>query len=223
MTKIISIITARSGSKRLKNKNIKKLKGKELIYYTIKASTNCKHVDETYVDTDSKKIRKISEKYGAKVPFLRVKKLSGSKSDSIETIKTFVKRLKRNNIEKDIIYVVLLQPTSPLRSKTHLENAIKKFKKNKLKTSLVSVTKKPTMFFYKNTLVQRKNKFFFLNIKKKEDFKFNANGAIYIFKLKNLMTKKPFGKNILPFVMSAKDSVDIDYQDDFDLAEKLIN
>ena len=73
MSLIVSIITARKNSKRLKNKNIKKLNKKPLIYYTIKSSLTSKFIDKTYVSTDSKNIAKISKGYGAEVPYLRSK------------------------------------------------------------------------------------------------------------------------------------------------------
>ena len=71
MIKFIALIPARIGSTRIKKKNIKLLKGKPLIYYTIKASLKSKFISRTIVLTDSKEIKKISKKYQAEVPFLR--------------------------------------------------------------------------------------------------------------------------------------------------------
>lgn len=224
MTKIISIITARSGSKRLPAKNIKKINGKELIYYTINASLKTKSINETYVDTDSFGIKRIAERHGAQVPFLRDNKFSHSKADSIETIKSFIKKLY-NTKKSDIDYVVLLQPTSPLRTTKHIDKAVNMFLRRNAYTSLVSVTRCPTMFFERNQLKKKGKKFYFdTKIKKvKSNDKFHANGAIYIFKKKHLISKKPFGNNILPFFMQIADSVDIDYAEDFNLAKKLLS
>ena len=77
--KILSVIQARSGSKGIPNKNIYKINNHPLISYTIKASTNCKLIDRTIVWTDSEHYAKIARSYGAQVPFLRPKKLSGDK------------------------------------------------------------------------------------------------------------------------------------------------
>ena len=74
--KILAIITARGGSKSLPDKNIKKLKGKPLIYYTIKAALKSKLINKSILSTDSKKIIKISKKFGIEVPFIRPKKLA---------------------------------------------------------------------------------------------------------------------------------------------------
>ena len=76
----IAFITARKGSKRLKKKNIKIFKKKPLIYYSIRNSIESKLINHTIVSTDSKIIAKVSKKYGADVPFLRDKKLSGDKN-----------------------------------------------------------------------------------------------------------------------------------------------
>ena len=224
MTKIISIITARSGSKRLPAKNIKKINGKELIYYTINASLKSKRINETYVDTDSLSIKKIAERHGAQVPFLRDKKFSHSKADSIETIKFFLKKLY-NTKKNDADYVVLLQPTSPLRTARHIDKAVNMFLRSNDYTSLVSVIRCPTMFFERNQLKKKGKKFNFdtKTKKTKSNDKFHTNGAIYIFKKKHLISKKPYGNNILPFFMQIADSVDIDYAEDFNLAKKLMS
>ena len=77
--KIISIIPVRSGSKRVKNKNIRKLIGLPLLAHTIKHSLYSKLIDRTIVSTDSNKYAKIAKKHGAEVPFLRPKKLATKK------------------------------------------------------------------------------------------------------------------------------------------------
>ena len=91
--KVLVIIPARSGSKGIKNKNIKILKKKPLISYTIKYAKNSNFVDQIVVTTDSTKYAKIAKKFGASVPFLRSKKLAGDKltklsleSDKIQRI-----------------------------------------------------------------------------------------------------------------------------------------
>ena len=73
---ILAVIPARSGSKGIKNKNIKILNGKPLIYYTIKYAIKCNFIDHIIVSTDSKKYATISKKFGAEIPFIRKKKIS---------------------------------------------------------------------------------------------------------------------------------------------------
>ena len=100
--KVLVIIPARSGSKGIKNKNIKILKKKPLISYTIKYAKNSNFVDQIVVTTDSTKYAKIAKKFGASVPFLRSKKLAGDKVKDYPVIKDCLKNseffLKQNLI-----------------------------------------------------------------------------------------------------------------------------
>ena len=120
--RVIAIIPARSGSKGLKNKNILILKGKPLIYYPIKAAKKSNLVDDVVVSTDSKKYKKIAEKYGAKCPFLRPKKISSDNSSSFDVVDHVIRFFKNRNIFYD--YLVLLEPTSPKTTYIDLNNAL---------------------------------------------------------------------------------------------------
>ena len=82
--KIIAIIPCRSGSKGIKNKNIKKIFGKPLIYYSIFFALQCKFIDRVIVSTDSKRYKKISKSFGAEGPFLRPKNISNDWSLDID-------------------------------------------------------------------------------------------------------------------------------------------
>ena len=122
--KFLAIIPARSGSKGIKNKNIRPFCGKPLIYYAIKEAKNCKFLDRIIVSTDSPKYAKIAEKYGAEVPFLRPAELSKDNSLIVDAVVDAVRKLKeRENYYPD--YIVLLQTTSPLRSSNDIRNCIK--------------------------------------------------------------------------------------------------
>ena len=107
--KKIAVITARGGSKRIKNKNLIYFYGKPLISYSIIAAKKTRMFDEIFVTTDSKKIKKISEKYGAIVPYLREKKLSDDSTGTHKVVENFIKRLKLHNCDICCIY-----PTAPL-------------------------------------------------------------------------------------------------------------
>ena len=103
--KIIALIPARSGSERVKNKNIKILKNLPLIAYTIRSAINSKIFDKIIVSTDSKKYSNISKKFGADVPFLRPKKISKSNSTDYEWVNFTIKKLLK--IEKKNIHIFL--------------------------------------------------------------------------------------------------------------------
>ena len=92
--KILGIIPARSGSKGVRNKNIKLLRSKPLIYWTIKTALKSK-LDNIIVSTDSLKIKKISEKYGANVPFMRPNNISRDNSKTIDVVKHALKFYKK--------------------------------------------------------------------------------------------------------------------------------
>ncbi|MBN1897583.1 MAG: acylneuraminate cytidylyltransferase family protein, partial [Spirochaetes bacterium] len=123
--KILGIIPARSGSKGIKDKNIFPLKGKPLIFYTIKEALRSRFLDRVIVSTDSKKYAAIAKTYKAEVPFLRPKGLAEDFSSPMEAIfhaLDFFK--KKERYIPDII--VWLQPTAPLRKAFHIDEAIKK-------------------------------------------------------------------------------------------------
>ncbi len=120
----ICIIPARSGSKRIKNKNIKKFFGKPLIYYSIKLALKSKIFNQVIVSTDSKRIAKIATKLGATVPYLRSKKNSNDKTPINEVLKEVILKLKVK--EK---FIFCLYPTAPLLKVQDLKKGLKKINK----------------------------------------------------------------------------------------------
>ena len=115
---MIAIIPARSGSKRIKNKNIKKFNKQPIICWSIKAAINSKLFEEVIVSTDSKKIKNIAEKYGAKVPFIRPKNLSGDFTPTRDVIKHALDYLKKKYGEVNDFCCIY--PTAPLLEKNTL-------------------------------------------------------------------------------------------------------
>ena len=123
--KVLAITLARGGSKEVKNKNIRKINGKPLIWFTIKEALKSKLIDQYIVSTDNQAIKKISQKYGAEVPFLRPKKFSTDKASSVEALQHAVKYLEtKENKKFDII--VELMCTNPLKNFQDIDNVIKK-------------------------------------------------------------------------------------------------
>lgn len=110
---MIAIIPARSGSKGLKDKNIKLLNGKPLIWYSVKAAIDSDCFDEVMVSTDSEKYAEIAKECGATVPFLRSEQQSSDTASSWDVVKEVVENFQK--IERCFDTVCLLQPTSPLR------------------------------------------------------------------------------------------------------------
>ena len=135
--KIIAIIPARGGSKGIPGKNIKQICGKPLIAWTIKQALSSRYIDEVFVSTDSKKIATVSKKYGAGVPFLRPAKYaldSSPTSDAvIHTLDTF------EAMGKKFDYLMVLEPTSPLRKRNDIDSSIKLIATGKKADCLISV------------------------------------------------------------------------------------
>ncbi len=125
----IAIIPARSGSTRIKNKNIKLIHGKPMISWVIQILKLSNFFDDIIVSTDSNKIAKIAIKNGATVPFIRSKKLSGPKIPTDIVIGDVIKKLKNNKQNK---YICCVYPTAILIHISDLKKGYKKLIKNNL-------------------------------------------------------------------------------------------
>lgn len=216
--KIIGLITARNNSKRIKGKNTKKLLGYPLVVWTIKSAKKVKELTDIYVSTDDDSVIKICKKFNVKAPWKRPKRLCNSKSTSEDAVIHFLNWYEKKFSKIDGL--LLLQPTSPFRKKTSIENAIKIFKKNPTKSvvsfSSIDDKKLNNLFFFNNK---------FKNIYKKKDILnlVKLNGSIYISSPKNLRKYKSFLKpQVVPLIQATKEeSIDIDTKDDWKLAEKI--
>jgi len=223
--KIICIIPARKGSKGLKDKNIKKLQNIPLIAWSILAAKKCKMIDEIIVSTDSKKISNIAKKYGANVPFLRPKNLATDRSSTFEVLKHAINFYKKEKVFFD--YVLLLEPTSPLRDYKDINFCLKKVLKKKIE-AMVSVTKvidQHPSFLYSlkknNVLVPYlKNKKKLYLRRQDVDYLYYLEGSLYISKISTLLKKRTFyHEKTQAYIVDKWKSLEIDDIDDFNLAQ----
>jgi len=230
-SEILAIIPARGGSKGINKKNIKKLKGKPLLEYTSTAALKSKYISRVILSTEDKEISKIGRDLGVEVPFLRSKNLAKDTTPSLIVFKEVLKILKKKeNYIPD--YVVILQPTSPFRTTDHIDEAIFSFL-NSTSDSLVSVVEVPHNFNPLTTMKLNKNKILknFIESKKpifqrqkKPKFYARNGAAIYITTPDCILNKNSLlGKKIMGFTMSKLDSIDIDDNEDWTLAEALLN
>jgi len=120
--RVLAIIPARGGSKGLPKKNIKEILGMPLIAWTIKQAQNCEYIDKIYVSTDSKEIASVSEEYGVNIPKLRPKHLAEDTSSSVDLVNYIIEDLETEGEVFD--YIVLLEPTSPMRRRGDIGNAL---------------------------------------------------------------------------------------------------
>ena len=152
--KILCIIPARKGSVGLKNKNIKPINKKPLIYWPIKAALKSKFIDYTLVTTNSSDVKNLSIKYGANVPFLRPEKLSKSNSKVSAVILHALEYLSKKKIKFD--YFILLEPTSPLTTSIDVDLMIKKLINKEDCDSLVTVAQNITAHPIFNLKIDKK-------------------------------------------------------------------
>ena len=225
--RILAIIPARGGSKGVKRKNIKLLNGKPLIWYTIEAAKKSEVIDKIIVSTDDEEIADVAKKFGAEVPFMRPSNLASDTSSSMDVYIHAIEWIN-NNFEERYDYILILQPTSPLRSSDDIIASIE-LVINKDANSVVSVCKVDHHPYWTNTLDKdlALNKF----IKKEAINKnrqelpdhYRLNGAIYIAKPNYLLKNRNWYKeDSYAYIMPRVRSVDIDSEIDFTIAEVLI-
>ena len=217
--KNLILIPARGGSKRIPKKNIKLFNGKPLIQWTLEAAINSGISSDICVSTDCEETKSIATSMGADVPFTRPKALSGDKAKSIDVA------LHALSYYKDTQSIILLQPTSPLRTSKHLENFYNYITKS-CATSAVSICEcqhSPLWTFtLRNQILERSIlKGNPLDVRSQDLPKYYIlNGAMYYSQVSALLTSQSFiNKNTIGFEMPAYASVDIDTEFDWDIAE----
>lgn len=222
-TKILYLIPARGGSKGLPKKNIKVLAGKPLIYYSINAALSLTTIENICVSTDSPEIKKVAEEFNIDVPFLRPDMLASDSATTEDVILHALDFYKRKGVSYD--FVVLLQPTSPLRKSTHIKEALSLIKSGvELIVSVKETDSNPyyVLFEENNKGVLEKSKKGVFTRRQDCPVVYELNGAVYVISVKQLKEKGYQNLKMLKFVMSKESSVDIDDEIDFKLAELLM-
>jgi CMP-N,N'-diacetyllegionaminic acid synthase len=222
--KILAFIPARSGSKRLKNKNLKIFNGKPLIYYSLMIGRKTRTITP-FVSTDSIKILNYAKKQGIKFNYLRPKSISRDSSKVIDAVLHALEWLKKKNFNFDA--VMLLQPTSPIRLKKEFKNIISEFKKRNLQ-SIVSVVAHKEI---PDTILLKKKKWKYLTKDRNRSPNrqiysnkfFTIDGSYYLSRVSFLQKNKSFiNKNTTQvFISSVYPMVDINNILDFNIAEFL--
>ena len=221
---ILAVILARGGSKRLPGKNILDLAGKPLIAWSIEAGLNSKYIDTVVVSSDSDEILDISKNIGTDI-IKRSDELASDTATSFDAIKHTIE----NTIET-FDYVILLQPTSPLRNNSHIDEAFELLIKTNA-AAIISVVEMDHSPLWSNTLPKDMSMVNFLKnevlYKRSQDLVkyYRLNGAIYICKSEKLLEEKSFflKENIYAYKMDRESSIDIDDGFDFSIAEFLIS
>jgi len=223
--KFLAIIPARGGSKGLPNKNILSLDGKPVLSYTIESAKSSKYIDEIFLSTDSIDIAAVAKDFGCDIKELRPDHLARDDSKTSDLIDYTLDYYQKRNQEFD--YIILLEPTSPLRKKADIDNAIEMLDENS--DGVISVGKiglehpdivkrieQGKIFSYiakENTAHQRQML---------SDAYF-PYGVIYIIKTKIFKEKKTFySDNVIPYFIERWQNYEIDDLCDFVCIESII-
>jgi CMP-N,N'-diacetyllegionaminic acid synthase len=219
----IVLIPARSGSKGIPGKNIKPLNGKPLIYYTLDVACAVASSENICVSTDSDEIIRIVGEYGLDVPFKRPDYLATDTTSSYDVIRHAIDFYEQSGITYD--RVLLLQPTSPFRTETHIREALSMYQPELDMVVSVKITRANPYF----TIFEENNGGFLVpskpgNFTRRQDCPavYEYNGAVYIMNVKSLKNGPPakFSK-IRKYVMAEEDSLDIDTNLDWIIAEAI--
>jgi CMP-N-acetylneuraminic acid synthetase len=227
--KILAVIPARGGSKGVPRKNIRAICGKSIIAYTIETSLALRHlIWRTIVSTDDPEIAAIARKHGAEVPFNRPDDLAGDKVPTLPVLQHAVGFVEQQ-AGLTLDWILLLQPTSPLRQKQDIEAALNLARDGGC-DSVISVV---NVFAEHPVFMKRieDNRLLPFSIEEKEGTRrqdcqppaYIRNGAIYLTRRDVLMKHNSiWGRIIRPYIMPPQRSVNIDSELDFKLAEILL-
>ena len=224
---MICIIPARKGSIGIKNKNIKLLKKKPLIFYTIEHAIKSKKISQIIVNTnDERIIVKVKKKYGDKVDILkRPNFLSKFNSSAIDVYLHCIDQL--NSIKNNIKNFCVLLPTSPLRNYKDIDKAINFFLKKKAKVVLSVSKNYPLEYLFKINKKKKLEKYKFIknssSNRQKLKCSFRGNGSIYILNYKSFKKERSYFTNkTYCYEINKIEDLDIDDNIDFKIAKKLI-
>jgi CMP-N,N'-diacetyllegionaminic acid synthase len=221
MQKILAVIPARGGSRGIPGKNLIDVGGKPLIEHTINSALESRRIDKVIVSTDSEEIASKARSLGVDVPYMRAKSLSEDNTPSSLVILDAIKRIPGYSV------VLMLQPTSPLRTGDDIENALDLFMAND-KCALISVSEDFVSPYWSFSLRDDGNlaplfsKYLSVG-RQKLPKTYSPNGAIYISQVKDFEDQKTFfQKQLIPYLMPVGRSIDIDDYSDLELARNLI-
>lgn len=229
--RILGIITARGGSKGIPGKNVKPLLGKPLIFYTIDAAQQSGVFDRIILSTDDKEIADAANTYGCETPFMRPQELAQDSTQHMPVIQHAVTWLKENEgYEPE--YVMILQPTSPLRQPFHIQEAAALMEQTSA-DSVLSVALIPEQYSIHKAMVKNENGFLTLyggepvwkRTARRQDLapSYWSIGSIYLFKTELLFDADHpnfYGEKVAPYIVDKKYLVDINEPEDWEAAEQ---
>lgn len=225
---VVAVIPARGGSKGIPRKNLVRIAGRPLIASTIGAAREAASVDRVLVSTDDSEIASVARELGAEVPFLRPPGLADDAAPILWVLQHALAWLESRSVVVEAL--VLLQPTSPLRTGRHIEEAIALFRSTPA-SSVVSVVEVPHQFnpvsvmklSTQGTLTPFFKDQVFATRRQDKPKAYARNGpAVLVSHPDTLRSGELYGISCLPYLMSQEDSLDIDTPQDLLLAEQAL-
>jgi CMP-N,N'-diacetyllegionaminic acid synthase len=225
MSRVLGLVPARGGSKGIPDKNIRLLAGRTLLAYAARASTESGVIDRTVLSTDSDRIAEEGRRVGLEVPFMRPASLAGDDTPMLPVIEHALDFVAQHGWEPDI--VVLLQPTSPLRTAAHIQTAIRDLRDSGA-DSVVTVVELPRHLSPDYVMRVEDGRLVpFLpdgiRVTRRQDARlaFVRDGTVYAFWTRTLRKKGSiYGDICRPLVIPAEESITIDSPDDWRDAER---
>lgn len=223
--KILCIIPARGGSKRLPGKNIKLLNGKPLIGYGIAAAKGSQYIDKVIVSTDDEAIALVAREQGADVPFMRPAELASDTAPTLSVLQHAVAFLEEKGEKFNLI--VLIQPTVPGVETSDIDATVEKLASTGVKSCItVSSIVDPPEWMYRVDTEGRLQKYIDLPASRGQDLEklYRVNGAVYVTERDTLMKENKIvdNNNCSGVIMPRERSTDIDTPADFAIAEALM-
>lgn len=224
----IAIIPARSGSKGLPNKNIMEVNSKPLMAWSIETALSCEYIDEVMITTDSEEYANIAKSFGASVPFIRPENLATDTASRKEVIKHTIDFYIKNNRLFD--YIILLEPTSPLRTSKDLILAIEKLVNNKDGAqSIVGICKLENS--HPEFLIKLEHDFLmFTNsnqeskVTRRQELEafYYYEGSLYISEINSYLEKEFYHNKTLGYVVPRWKSLEIDELEDLVMVDAIM-
>jgi len=221
---VLAIIPARGGSKGVPRKNLRSLAGKPLIAWTIEESAKSAYIDRTILSSDDEEIIAIARQWNCEVPFVRPAKLA---EDQVPGEEPVLHAIAAINEKYD--YVVLLQPTSPLRLAEDIDACIEKcFSQNAPACVTVTIPDKSPywMYFMDNEgklypVIEEKN---VASLRQQLKSVYLLNGAVYVAKIDWFLKNKKFvSDGTVAYLMPKSRSMDIDTEWDLKICQILLS
>ena len=218
----VAVITARSGSKGLPDKNIRELCGKPLLAYSVECALQSGCFDKGFVSTDSLEYAEIAESFGADASFLRSEETSGDTAGSWDAVREVIYKFEEKGEYFDCI--MLLQPTSPLRNIFDIRNSFL-LMKEKNANSVVSVCEMEHSPLWSNTIgedlcMDQFRQGNYCKVRRQDLPKYyRLNGSIFLVTRKELEQSEMFKHKSYAYIMPTERSIDIDTEFDFKVAE----